>query len=147
MANILLVYGSTTGNAESVAQQISQGLADQNPTIKNVTDTKAEDLLAADWLILGSSTWDDGQLQPDFRDFVGDLNVNLAGKKIAVFGLGDSSYPDFCQAATILEQTFTDLGGQKMIETLRIDGFPDDEANQTKINDWLIQLKSIMATA
>jgi flavodoxin I len=105
-----------------------------------VADTNPEDLTKYDVLVLGSSTWDDGLLQQDFRDFVEGLEVDLTGKKLAIFGLGDSNYPDFCEAADILEETFTKLGGKTIVATLKIDGFPDEEENEQKIKAWCQEL-------
>ena len=43
-------------------------------------------------LILGTSTWGFGDLQEDWDAFLGSLTkMNLTGKTIALFGLGDSS--------------------------------------------------------
>ncbi len=142
MAKILIVYGSTTGNTEMVAEQIGDSLEQYKPKLQDVTDTKPEDLTQADVLILGSSTWDDGLLQTDFREFAKDLKIDLSGKKLALFGLGDTNYPEFCAAAHTLEEIFTKLGGELLVETMKIDGFPDEDANQQKIDQWCEQVKS-----
>lgn len=142
MSNILIVYGSTTGNTEMVAEQISNKLEEHSPKMQDVTDTTPEELAQYDTIIVGSSTWDDGLLQTDFRDFVDGLNVDLNGKKLAAFGLGDTNYPEFCKAAEILQETFTKLGAQSMIEPLKIDGFPDETENEQKIDQWCEQIKT-----
>ena len=142
MANMLIIYGSTTGNTESVAETIKKQLASHNPILQDVADISSEDLIKYDVLVLGASTWDDGLLQQDFRDFVENLDVDLSGKKLAIFGLGDKNYPNFCEAAPILEATFTKLGGQKIIETMKIDGFPDEEKNKEKIERWCVDLQT-----
>ncbi len=140
MSKILIVYGSTTGNTEMVAEEIMDSLKDHEVSLQDVADTSPEDLTEYDVLVLGSSTWDDGLLQQDFRDFVEGLEADLAGKKLAIFGLGDSNYPDFCEAADILEGTFTKLGGKTIVTTLKIDGFPDEEENEQKIEAWSKEL-------
>jgi flavodoxin I len=140
MSKILIVYGSTTGNTEMVAEEIIDLLKDHEVLLQDVADTNPEDLTKYDVLVLGSSTWDDGLLQQDFRDFVEGLEVDLTGKKLAIFGLGDSNYPDFCEAADILEETFTKLGGKTIVATLKIDGFPDEEENEQKIKAWCQEL-------
>ena len=145
MPNILIVYGSTTGNTEMVAEQLAKQLETYSPKMQDITDTKPEDLQQYEVIIAGASTWDDGLLQTDFRDFAEGLTVNLAGKKMAVFGLGDSNYPEFCKAADILKQTFTSLGAELLVEPLKIDGFPDEEENEQKLNQWGEQVKSALA--
>lgn len=136
MAKILIVYGSTTGNTEMVAEQIMDHLEAHNPVMQDVADTQSEDLEKYDAIIMGSSTWDDGLLQTDFREFAKNLSADLSNKKIAVFGLGDSSYPDFCEAASLLEELVAKQGGELIIESLKIDGFPDEEENEEKIKVW-----------
>ncbi len=136
MSKVLIIYGSTTGNTEMVAEQIADHLEEHAPVTQDVADTKPEDLLGYDLLVMGSSTWDDGLLQTDFREFADELKVDLSGKKIAVFGLGDSSYPAFCEAANLLEEMVESTGAELLLDSLKLDGFPDDEENEEKIKTW-----------
>lgn len=142
MSNILIIYGSTTGNTEIAAEQISNHLSALSPKMQDVTDTSPEELTEYDVIIAGSSTWDDGLLQTDFRDFVENLKIDLTGKKIAAFGLGDTNYPEFCKSAGILQDTFAKLGCQAIVEPLKIDGFPDEQENEQKIEQWCAQIKN-----
>ncbi|KUK79832.1 MAG: Flavodoxin [Microgenomates bacterium 39_7] len=144
MAKILIVYGSTTGNTEMVAEQIMDLLEESSPELQDVADINPEDFGKYDLLIMGSSTWDDGLLQADFRDFVNNNELDLSGKKVAVFGLGDSSYPDFCEAATLLEEVVNKSGGELLLESLKLDGFPDEEENEEKIKVWCSNIKKKM---
>lgn len=86
MANITVLYGSTTGATEAVAQEIAHLL---DAKIVNVADAGAVDF-TADVLILGTSTWGIGDLQDDWDAKLALLDqADLAGKKVALFGLGD----------------------------------------------------------
>ncbi len=62
MADAVIVYGSTTGNTEQLAGYIADGMkeAGASVTVRNVTDMDADGLLKYDILVLGSSTWGDG---------------------------------------------------------------------------------------
>jgi len=127
MAKVLLVYGSTTGNTESLAQSVETGLENGGAevTVKNVTDTKVEELADYDVLVFGCSTWGEGELQEDFIDFHDEMsNISLQGKKVAVFGPGDSEgYPDtFCKAVDIIEETAKKCGAEIIVESLKVDG-------------------------
>lgn len=96
-----IFYGSTTGNTEQVANDIAAQLGVAQADIHNVGDTSADATSAYDTLLLGSSTWGCGELQDDWYDFLDNLKaMDLAGKKVGLFGCGDSaSYPDtFCGA-------------------------------------------------
>lgn len=96
MAKICVYFGSTTGTCEDLAGRIAEALGGAD--VKNVTDFGA-DAADYDMLVLGTSTWGAGDLQDDWYSAIDVLKtLNLAGKKVAVFGCGDSaSYGDtFC---------------------------------------------------
>lgn len=86
-AKAVVVYGSMTGNTEAVALKIAAKLGVE---AVNVAQATAENF-AADTLILGTSTCA-GEIQDDWKE--GGLTVldglDLAGKKVAIFGTGDA---------------------------------------------------------
>jgi flavodoxin short chain len=130
MANILIVYGSTTGNTEQVAEWIDATLTAQGHavTVKNVVDTSVEELGGGfDLTLLGASTWGDEEIefQEDFAPFYEEMdNAKLKGMKVGLFGCGDSSYEHFCGAVDLLEKKVEQLGAIVVNEPLRIDGDP-----------------------
>ena len=108
----LVIYGSTTGTTEGVAEQIAQKLGAEAVNVADVTD---EQIAEADNLILGSSTWGAGELQDDWYDGLEKLKAaDLSGKIIAIFGVGDSaSYSDtFCGSMAELYHGLEDSGAQ-----------------------------------
>ena len=62
MANVKVIFGSTTGATESAAAEIAAAFGVQAINVANAT---ADDF-KADLLILGSSTWGLGELQDDW---------------------------------------------------------------------------------
>ncbi len=139
MSTALIIYGSTTGNTESVADTIEADLSQADYTVKkiNVADVEVDILNEAyDLYLLGSSTWGDDEIefQEDFEPFYENMNgdLNLSGKKFAVFGCGDSSYEYFCGAVDELEERIGKLGGTLICGSLRIDGEPEE----SDINEW-----------
>jgi flavodoxin len=101
--------------------------------IQKAIETDPQDFIGFDIVIFGSPSWNFGKAkgQPHysflqliersevkFKD-----NKKLAQKKFAVFGLGDSSYTYFCGAVDVLERFIEKIGGKKIIQSLRIDGF------------------------
>lgn len=74
----------------------------------DVADAAPDTIDGYDCLLLGSSTWGDGNLQDDWYGFLDKIKTrDLSGKTVALFGCGDSeSYPDtFCNAlGTIYEE-------------------------------------------
>jgi len=144
MSKILIVYGSTTGNTEIVAEQVSDILKDKGAdvTMKNVVDATVAELgNGYDLTVLGSSTWgdDDIEFQEDFAVFYDEMDkADLKGKKIALFGCGDSSYEHFCGAVDLLEEKTETLGGKIVGEPLRIDGDPEESSSD--IDDWAAEI-------
>ena len=96
MSKTIVVYGSTTGTCESIAQTLGDQLGAE---VINVSDLTANQLAEDDNIVLGTSTWGAGELQDDWYDGVNVVkSANLSGKRVALFGCGDSaSYSDtFC---------------------------------------------------
>ncbi len=151
MANTLLIYGSLTGNTEGVAYSIQTILREKGKEIdvKNAIDADLDDLTGTySNFIFACSTWDDGLPQADFNDFIERIvssKPSLAGKKIAILGCGDSNYVHFCGATDLMEKVFiTDLSGEKTIETLRIDGYPETEENKAHVRLWAEKLADLI---
>lgn len=144
MANAIVIYGSETGNTESVAEEIAAGLGDENfeVTLKNVIESSVEELSNHDLILLGSSTWGDEEkeLQSDMVDFYEELErINLSGKPAAAFGCGDRDYTHFCGAVDLLEERLEQIGANLLDEGFRVDGEPDqDIIDDTR--DWARQI-------
>ena len=141
MAKAIIVYGSETGNTESVAEVIAAALEDANfrITLKEVTQASVDELADNDLILLGSSTWGDEEkeLQSDMVDFYDDLEgADLSGKSAAAFGCGDSDYTHFCGAVDLLEERLEQIGATLLDEGLRIDCDPDDD----DIQEWAKQI-------
>ena len=132
MPRLSIVYGSQTGNARRLAEQLGReaegaGLAvrvlraDAYP----LRELKAERLL---YVVI--STQGDGDPPDDARAFVEHLTGKRAPAlpelKFAVLGLGDSSYPQFCAVGRALDARLAELGATRATERgdadLDIDG-------------------------
>lgn len=123
----IVVFGSTTGVTEDVAGRIASKLG---TNAIPVSDFNADVISANDVLVLGSSTWGCGELQDDWYDGVELLkSSNLSGKKVAVFGCGDSSsYSDtFCDAMSIIAKAAADAGAT-LIGKVSTDGYTFDSS-------------------
>lgn len=100
MKTIGIYYGSATGTTADVAHRIAKTLGVDNKDIHNVADTAPDTMGQYDLLILGSSTWGNGELEDDWYDFIdGAQALSLRGKEIALFGCGDETMSEtFCDA-------------------------------------------------
>lgn len=108
-----IFYGSTTGTTESVARLIADKLGIAPADVHEVTQLDTALAESYEALILGTSTWGDGELQDDWYDGLKVLQgAHLSGKVVALFGCGDSeSYSDtFCDAMGLLYEGLKDSG-------------------------------------
>ena len=111
--SIAIFYGSTTGNTEYAAEMISAEFGEHVTHMADVADSDPEDFLEYDLLVIGVPTWNIGEMQYDWEDFLPKLQeLDLSGKKIAMFGLGDSlGYPEnFLDALGLVWDELSDLG-------------------------------------
>jgi flavodoxin I len=140
MMRALIVYGSTTGNTQTTAEMIGDVLEGKGLEIvlKSVDETSVEELAwDYDLVLLGSSTWGDDEIemQEDFAEFYEKMDeVSLDGKKLAAFGCGDKTFTHFCGAVDLIEEKVEELGGSLVIESLKIDGDPNDADED--IREW-----------
>lgn len=107
-----VIYGSDSGRTRAAAGKIAAKL---DGKVINVRDATTADFEGCDLLVLGSPTYDEGNLQADWVDGVDVLAAsNLAGKKVALFGLGDqASYPDnFVDAIGTLYDAVIEKGAE-----------------------------------
>ncbi len=110
-----IFFGSTTGTTESVANKIAQNMGIAQADVHEVSKLTADLVNGYDVLLLGTSTWGDGELQDDWYDGINTLKgMNLSNKTIALFGCGDSeSYCDtFCDGIGVLYEDLKDSGCQ-----------------------------------
>lgn len=93
MNKTIVIYGSSTGTCQSIAEKIAIKLKVEAIDVQTL-DAGVVD--SYDNLIIGTSTWGAGELQDDWYDGLKLLQgANLSGKTIAIFGCGDcESYGD-----------------------------------------------------
>ncbi len=95
-------YGSSTGTCEELANQIAENLGVSSTDVHSVDKMTADKIKEYEVLVLGTSTWGDGELQDDWYDGVKVLkSADLSMKFVALFGCGDSeSYCDTSRKET-----------------------------------------------
>ena len=158
----IVVYGSSTGTCEAIAEKIAQKLGCEAIDVQNLT---ADVVYNNQNLILGTSTWGAGELQDDWYDGLKVLQgADLTGKTIALFGCGDcESYGDtfvggigelfnalktsgatFVGAVDIDGYTF---GDSEAVVDGKFVGLPLDDVNEddktdTRIDAWIAAISS-----
>ena len=129
MNTTIVVFGSSTGTCEAIAEKIAQKLGCEAIDVQNLT---ADVVNNNQNLILGTSTWGAGELQDDWYDGLKVLQgADLTGKTIALFGCGDcESYGDTFVGG--IGELFNALktSGASFVGAVDIDGytFGDSEA-------------------
>lgn len=127
MSKTVVIYGSSTGTCESIAEKIASRLGAE---LLNVQDLTADVVVANQNLILGTSTWGAGELQDDWYDGINVLkSSDLTGKVIALFGCGDAeSYGDtFVGGIGELYDAVKDSGAQ-IVGAVSTDGYTFDDS-------------------
>jgi len=113
-----LFFGSTTCYTEMAAEKIRDIIGADIVSLHNIKDEPLKNAEQYDFIIFGISTWDFGEIQEDWESKWDDIkDVNLNGKTIALFGMGDQQgYGQWFQDALgmlhdeINAQAITQLG-------------------------------------
>lgn len=95
MKKIAILFGSSGGTTQSIANSIAKKIEGEIKVF-DVANLSTKEIEEYNNLILGTSTWGVGDLQDDWEAFLSEFSaMDLNGKTIALFGLGDcQSYPD-----------------------------------------------------
>jgi len=133
MSKVLISFATMSGNTEKVAAYLSSELPKIVPetqiSLVNMMELTEEQFSEHDLNILGSSTWTDGELNPISEEFFSrlkDSSIDLSALKFAIFGLGESYYPQFCTAVDKMTEVIKQKNGLILGEPLKIDGYVDD---------------------
>ena len=166
MRHIGIFYGSATGTTAEVAHRIADALGVEDKDVRDVAPAEPTDVAPYDALVLGSLTWNNGELEEDWYDFIDGLQaLDLSGKKVALFGCGDETMTDtFCNAVGTLyerlQPTHAVFIGEFPADGYKSDrssasdgatmrGLVLDEVNHPeytsrRIKDWVVKLKTEM---
>lgn len=123
----IVYYSTSTGNTETVAQYIADAA---EASMEDIGDASEDEVKSYDSLIVGAPTWhtgaDEQRSGTSWDDFLYDTlpNIEMEGKKVAVFGMGDQEgYGDnYCDAAGELYDLF-EAKGCKMFGLTSTDGY------------------------
>ncbi|BDF95735.1 MULTISPECIES: assimilatory sulfite reductase (NADPH) flavoprotein subunit [Pseudoalteromonas] len=133
-AALTILYGSQTGNAKGVATKLKEQAESRGLAVKlvSMSDYKPTALKKEKFLSVVVSTYGEGEPPEDaetLHEFLATKKApKLDGVKIAVIGLGDSSYEFFCQTAKDFEQRLNKLGAETIYQRADLDVDYDDEA-------------------
>jgi len=125
MKKIGLFYGTSTAKTATVAKKIKAAFGDARIDVIPVEDAWKKDFEEFENIIVGVSTWFDGELPNYWDEVKPELeSMDMKGKKVAVFGLGDQKkYPEnFVDGIGLLAETF-ETAGAKVVGFTSTDGY------------------------
>ena len=134
-----IFFASSTGNSEEIASKLASKLDDIE--VFDLAGTNITNINNYDKVILGGSTWGDGELNDDWEDAWADFcKLDLSNKTIALFGLGDQeSYSDeFCSALGIIYEQVNSMNAN-IIGFTSTDGYYHD-ASKAQIDNKFVGL-------
>jgi MioC protein len=132
---IVVLYGTESGNAETVADDLIAELSTESIRAVDMTDASLEDLTPDAFYIVVCSTHGDGDLPSSavpFAEMLDNERPNLSGIRYAMFGLGDSSYETYSRGSERIDERLAALGATRTGEYGRHDAsdgsLPNDPA-------------------
>lgn len=131
---IALIYTSMTGNTEAMAEAIAQGAQAAGAEVISLQagDPRAATVLDSDVLVLGSPAMGDEELESsEMEPFFSELESQLSGKKIALFGSYDWGDGQWMRD---WEERVTEAGGTLLQEGLICHLEPEDDSLEACIN-------------
>ncbi|WP_166001086.1 assimilatory sulfite reductase (NADPH) flavoprotein subunit [Bacillus sp. Cs-700] len=145
---ITILYGSHTGNCQSLAESFFERLDHEkyNVTLSSLDDFKPKSLKKVEDLLLITSTHGDGD-PPDnalsFYDFIKSKRAPELGEiRFSVLSLGDSSYEFFCQTGKDFDGRLEELGATRIYPRVDCDLDFEEPAEE-----WFEGVMSVLSDA
>jgi sulfite reductase (NADPH) flavoprotein alpha-component len=119
-AKLTVLYGTESGNAESLAARCVQAARGRGykPTLLNMAETTPAALADAENLLVIVSTWGDGEPPESATAFHKALlsaeAPSFASLRFSVCALGDTSYEKFCQTGKEIDARLEQLGATRL---------------------------------
>lgn len=122
----LIVYGTETGNSKKVASGLLASFKKNKIQAKaiEVSQYDADKLQKENVVLFIMSTQGEGEFPQNAVSFYEKLKsstVHLNQLSYAVLGLGDSSYPLFCNAGILLDEVLAEKGAKRLLPLVKAD--------------------------
>ncbi|MGW5149400.1 flavodoxin domain-containing protein [Rhodococcus koreensis] len=139
MTAIKILFGTESGNAELVADDITDTFIDAGVKAETVAmeDFDIADLPGAGTIVVITSTYGEGELPATTEPFqraILDTRPDLSDLRFAAFGLGDSTYETYNNAIDVLTSDLAGLGARQIGETGRHDAVSGETFTDGAVN-------------
>ncbi len=136
---IVVLYGTESGNAETIADLLGEEFSgDLKLRAVDMTDATTADLRPENLTLVVCSTHGEGELPSSARPFAELLDAerpNLSGIRYAMFGLGDSSYEFYSRGSELIDARLAALGALRFGEYGRHDAV-DGTLPNDRVLEW-----------
>ncbi|MCU1480231.1 MAG: nitric oxide synthase [Subtercola sp.] len=143
----VILYGTESGNAETVADDLVDELsADNEVESIDMTDADIDTLTPDAFFLVVCSTHGDGGLPASavpFAELLDAERPDLTGIRYAMFGLGDSSYETYSRGSERIDERLAALGATRVGEYGRHDASDGSLPNDTAL-EWARDLVSTL---
>jgi len=143
---VTVLYGSQTGNAAGLANEVTHRLQQQGLQVhlSCMSEFKARNLKKIERLLVLVSTHGEGD-PPDnalqFCEFLaGKRAPKVDGLKYSVLALGDVTYDHFCKTGKDIDERLAELGGTRLADRVDCDVDYDEPAEA-----WMESVVSTLA--
>jgi sulfite reductase (NADPH) flavoprotein alpha-component len=124
---LTILYGTESGNAESLADDAKKAAAKLGFTAKlvDMADTTPAEIAKSENLLVVASTWGEGdppqRAEAFYRALLADDAPGFESTRFAVLALGDTSYVNFCATGRIFDERLAALGATRVTDRVECD--------------------------
>lgn len=126
-SKLTILYGSETGNAESLAlktRKAAQKLG-FDAKVLDMADATPQALVAAKDVIVIVATWGEGdppqRAAAFYKNLMADDARRLEGVRFGVLALGDTAYANFCATGRAIDERLAALGATRIADRIDLD--------------------------
>ena len=139
MKKVGIFYSFNTVKTGQAVKMLVEAIGKENIELVNAESVTEEKFLSFDNLILGVPTWFDGELPNYWDEFVPALeDLDLKGKKIAVFGNGDQkNYAENFVDGIGIMSAILEESGAKIVGYTSTEGYNFESSKAQKGNNFV----------
>ena len=138
MNKIAIIYSFNTKKTGKVAELIKETFDNDMVEMVNAEEINESLFMSFDQIIMGVATWFDGELPNFWDEFVPALeDMDLSGKKIALYGLGDQKgYPENFLDGVGLMANILEKRNANLIGFTSVEGYEFESSHAVRGNEF-----------